>query len=57
MAINDLDMDQMEAVIAKLDNYHYDGKNEELYKKLCDAVGDMDPDACEEVIHNWKAII
>jgi HPt (histidine-containing phosphotransfer) domain-containing protein len=56
-AINDLDMDQMEAVIAKLDNYHYDGENEELYKKLCDAVGDMDPDVCEEVIHTWKTII
>jgi HPt (histidine-containing phosphotransfer) domain-containing protein len=56
-AINDLDMDQMEAVIAKLDNYHYEGENEELYKKLSEAVGDMDPDACEDVIHTWKSII
>jgi signal transduction histidine kinase/CheY-like chemotaxis protein/HPt (histidine-containing phosphotransfer) domain-containing protein len=56
-AINDLDMDQMEAVIAKLDNYHYEGENEDLYKKLSEAVGEMDPDACEDVIHTWKSII
>jgi CheY-like chemotaxis protein/HPt (histidine-containing phosphotransfer) domain-containing protein len=55
-AINDLDMDQMEAVITKLDSYHLEGEDENLYKKLCEAVGDMDPDACEEVIHNWKNI-
>jgi HPt (histidine-containing phosphotransfer) domain-containing protein len=55
-AINDLDMDQMEAVITKLDKYHLEGEDEKLYKKLCEAVGDMDPDACEEVIHTWKSI-
>jgi signal transduction histidine kinase/CheY-like chemotaxis protein/HPt (histidine-containing phosphotransfer) domain-containing protein len=55
-AINDLDMDQMEAVIAKLDKYHLEGEDEKLYKQLCDAVGEMDPDICEEVIHTWKNI-
>jgi CheY-like chemotaxis protein/HPt (histidine-containing phosphotransfer) domain-containing protein len=55
-AINDLDMDKMEAVINKLDEYHFEGDDEKLYKRLCDAVGDMDPDVCEEVIHAWKSI-
>jgi hypothetical protein len=55
-AINDLDMDQMEAVIAKLDKYHLEGEDEKLYKKLSEAVGEMDPDLCEEVIHTWKNI-
>jgi CheY-like chemotaxis protein/HPt (histidine-containing phosphotransfer) domain-containing protein len=55
-AIDDLDMDQMEAVVNKLDNYHFEGENERLYKKLCEAVEEMDPDICEEVIHTWKSI-
>lgn len=56
-AINDLDMDQMDAAVQKLDNYQFDGENAELYAKLCDAVSDMDPDACEEVIGHWKTIL
>lgn len=55
-AINDLDIDRMEACIQKLDAYSFDETNQELYSKLCDAVSDMDPDACEEVISNWKTI-
>jgi signal transduction histidine kinase/DNA-binding response OmpR family regulator len=55
-AIDDLDMDKMEAVIEKLGNYSYEGENERLYKRLCDAVSEMDPDFCEEVIHTWKSI-
>jgi hypothetical protein len=55
-AINDLDMDKMESVVARLDNYHLEGEDEKLYKQLCDAVGEMDPDICEEIIHTWKNI-
>jgi hypothetical protein len=56
-AINDLDMDKMEAVVTKLDDYHFEGESENLHKSLCDAVGEMDPDKCEEVINNWKNIL
>jgi signal transduction histidine kinase/CheY-like chemotaxis protein/HPt (histidine-containing phosphotransfer) domain-containing protein len=56
-AINDLDMDKLDECVSKLDNYHFEGDNEELYKRLKDAVGDMDPDACDEIINSWKNIL
>jgi CheY-like chemotaxis protein/HPt (histidine-containing phosphotransfer) domain-containing protein len=56
-AINDLDMDRLAESIAELDNYHFEDENEKMYKRLSDAVGDMDPDICMEVIENWKSIL
>lgn len=55
-AIDDLDMDKMDDAIHTLDGYSFDEENHELYIKLCEAVADMDPDACEEVITSWKKI-
>lgn len=57
LAIDDLDMDGMDDAIHKLDEYSFDGENRELYSRLCEAVSDMDPDACETVINEWKNIL
>ncbi|MDE7184012.1 MAG: hypothetical protein K2O40_05935 [Lachnospiraceae bacterium] len=54
LAIDDLDMDKMDDAIHTLDGYSFDDENHELYLRLCEAVADMDPDACEEVIADWK---
>ena len=56
-AVNDLDMDKMEACIQKLDQYSFDETNQPLYTKLCEAVSDLDPDACEDVISTWRDIL
>ncbi len=56
-AIDDLDMDKMDDAIHTLDGYSFDDENHELYIRLCEAVADMDPDACEEVISSWIEII
>lgn len=56
-AIDDLDMDKMDNAIHTLDGYSFDDENHKLYLRLCEAVADMDPDACEEVITDWKEII
>ncbi len=56
-AIDDLDTDKMDDAIHTLDGYSFDDENHELYIRLCEAVADMDPDACEEVITDWKKII
>lgn len=53
-AINDLDMDQMDATVQKLDQYQFDEEGAKFYERLCEAVSGMDPDACEEVISQWK---
>ena len=57
VAIDDLDMDKMDDAIHTLDGYSFDDHNRELYIRLCEAVADMDPDACEEVISDWKKVI
>lgn len=56
-AIDDLDTDKMDNAIHTLDGYSFDDENHKLYIRLCEAVADMDPDACEEVITDWKKII
>ena len=56
-AIDDLDMDKMDDAIHTLDGYSFHDDSHELYLRLCEAVADMDPDACEEVISDWKQII
>lgn len=56
-AIEDLDMDKMDDAIHTLDGYSFDDENHELYINLCEAVADMDPDACEDVINKWKKIM
>lgn len=53
-AIDDLDIDKMDDAIHTLDGYSFDEECRELYTRLCEAVADMDPDACEEVINQWK---
>lgn len=55
-AIDDLDMDKMDDAIHTLDGYSFDDESHKLYINLCEAVADMDPDACEEVINNWLKI-
>jgi hypothetical protein len=56
-AMNDLDMDKMEELLGKLENYQLEGEGDKFYKRLCDAAGEMDPDACDEIITKWKDIL
>jgi signal transduction histidine kinase/DNA-binding response OmpR family regulator len=56
-AIDDLDMDKMDDAIHTLDGYSFHDESHELYLRLCEAVADMDPDECEEVMTDWKKII
>lgn len=54
-ALENLDMDQMEAVVAELKQYHYAQKWErELLSKLSGAVEEMDVDSCEAILGLWE---
>lgn len=53
-AVDDLDMDRMEAVIGDMERYHYDDWQKELFLQLKNAVEDIDTDACEAIIGEWK---
>lgn len=53
-AIEELDMDQMEAVIQEMAPYHYEEWQMELYKQLKNAVEELDVDSCESILAAWE---
>ena len=56
-AMDDLDMDGMEAVKDMLSAYRFEGHALELYKKLCTAIEELDPDACESIMDEWNNVL
>lgn len=53
-AIEELDMDQMGEVVSKMDDYDYEGPQQELFEKLKEAVEDVDVDTCEAILKEWE---
>ncbi len=56
-ALDDLDFDNMDALIKEMEQYHYEEGQEELFGQLKAAVDEMDMDACEEVIDHWETYV
>ena len=56
-AIEDLDMDRMEEVSARLHGYSYDDTQAELYARLKEASDAMDVDTCEDILKEWESIL
>ena len=53
-AVEELDMDQMEAVIGEMGQYYYEGWQRDLFKRLKEAVDEVDVDSCEDIIQEWE---
>ena len=53
-AMEELDIDAMEEIYARMEEYSYDGIQATLLGKLQDAVGNIDVDACENIISRWE---
>ena len=53
-ACDELDMDEMEAVISDMSELSYTGKWKEKYEALKNAVNSMDVDECIAVIDDWN---
>lgn len=53
-ALEDLDMDGMDEVVAKLDSYRYEAEQAELFSQLKNAVEEMDVDTCASIIEQWE---
>lgn len=56
-AVDNLDMDGMEDVIASMKNYSYLENQQPLFERLCDAVDSVDVYECEEIIKQWREIL
>lgn len=53
-AIEDLDMDKMEAVIHDMSEYSYDEEQKALFMKLKEGVEELDTDTCEQILEKWE---
>lgn len=56
-AIEELDMDKMEAVSSQLGSYAFDDVQQELCDRLRNASEEMDIDACEDIMKEWEELL
>ena len=54
MALEDLEMDRMEEVIHRMNRYHYEEWQKEMFTRLKDAVEELDVDSCEMILQEWE---
>ena len=52
-AIENLDIDEMERVLKRMDEYKYIAWQQKFFDRLKEAVEEIDVDRCEEVIKEW----
>ncbi|MBP8968185.1 MAG: response regulator [Lachnospiraceae bacterium] len=57
IALDNLDIDMMEEVISGLDKYNFDLEQSKLYERLSEEVSNIDIDACDKTIAEWKELI
>ncbi len=55
-AMDDLDMDGMEAVVEEMKKYRYEGTAAELFKRLQTAVENIDVETCEDILAEWEQV-
>ena len=53
-AIENLDMFQMETILAKIEEFELEEEQEVYYKQLAVAIEDYDAFACENILNEWK---
>lgn len=55
LAMDDLDMDAMEAVVEEMKQYEYEGEAKTLFGQLQDATANIDIECCEAIMQTWEA--
>ena len=53
-ALDSLDMDGMEKVMKKMEEYAYPEEQQILYEKLKNAIGEIDSETSEEILQLWE---
>lgn len=57
LALEELEMDEVEQVIEQMSSYQYDGAYKEHFKMLKEKALEYDADGCEEIIRSWESIL
>ena len=53
-ALDNLDMDAMEAVVKSMSEYSYSENQKKYFDDLKNAVDDIDTEKCEEILNAWE---
>lgn len=56
-AIDNLDMDQMEAVISEMDSWRYPDIQNDLFLKFKDAVTELQIESVEAIMAQWEVLL
>ena len=56
-ALENLDMDEMEKIVATLQQYDYSPQQQALCIRLSEAVDNLDASACEDIIEEWEQLL
>lgn len=56
-ALDNLDMDEVEEILATLQQYDYSPQQQALCTRLSDAVDNLDASTCEDVIEEWEKLL
>ena len=56
-ALDNLDMDEVEEILATLQQYDYSPQQQALCTRLSDAVDNLDASTCEDVIEEWERLL
>lgn len=56
-ALDNLELDAMEQAVEQLKGYRYPAEQQNYFHQLKEAVSDIDIDACEEILADWRQII
>ncbi len=54
-AFEDLDMDAMEEIVSELGKFKFEGRDEEEYEELKEAVDNLDSFTGEEILETWES--
>ncbi|MCM1144929.1 MAG: PocR ligand-binding domain-containing protein [Blautia sp.] len=54
IALEDLDMDEIEEIVQEMDQYAYKKDQKELFEGLKEAVEEFDVDGCETILQKWE---
>ena len=56
-ALDNLELDAMEQAVEQLKGYRYPTEQQGYFERMKEAVSDIDVDACEEILAEWRQVI
>lgn len=57
VAMDELDIDEMEGIVARMDEFSYDRESIDFFEELVEMIDSMDVEACEDVITRWEKVV